>query len=180
VSPCAFALAAGATFVARTVDRNIAHMEETLKRAAHHKGAAFVEILQNCNVYNDLAWNVLYDKESKILHECRLEHGKPITFGPADDRRGLVLEGLKPKVVKVAEVAESALWKHDASDRATAMVLGQLWAPEYPIPLGILLNQEGETTYEDLVVQQEQKAISDRGQGDIAKLLMAGETWKIG
>ena len=180
VSPCAFALAAGATFVARTVDRNIAHMEETLKRAAHHKGAAFVEILQNCNVYNDLAWNVLYDKESKILHECRLEHGKPITFGPADDRRGLVLEGLKPKVVKVAEVAESALWKHDASDRSTAMVLGQLWAPEYPIPLGILLNQEGETTYEDLVVQQEQKAISDRGQGDIAKLLMAGETWKIG
>ena len=180
VSPCAFALAAGATFVARTVDRNIAHMEETLKRAAHHKGAAFVEILQNCNVYNDLAWNVLYDKESKILHECRLKHGKPITFGPADDRRGLVLEGLKPKVVKVAEVAESALWKHDASDRATAMVLGQLWAPEYPIPLGILLNQEGETTYEDLVVQQEQKAISDRGQGDIAKLLMAGETWKIG
>jgi len=180
VSPCAFALAAGATFVARTVDRNIAHMEETLKRAAHHKGAAFVEILQNCNVYNDLAWNVLYDKESKILHECRLEHGKPITFGPADDRRGLVLEGLKPKVVKLAEVAESVLWKHDASDRATAMVLGQLWAPEYPIPLGILLNQEGETTYEDLVVQQEQKAISDRGQGDIAKLLMAGETWKIG
>ena len=180
VSPCAFALAAGATFVARTVDRNIAHMEETLKRAAHHKGAAFVEILQNCNVYNDLAWNVLYDKESKILHECRLEDGKPITFGPADDRRGLVLEGLKPKVVKVSEVAESALWKHDAADRAGAMVLGQLWAPEYPIPLGTLLNQEGETTYEELVVQQEQKAISDRGQGDIAKLLMAGETWKIG
>src|SRR5262249_7993443 len=63
VSPCSFALGAGATFVARTVDRNIAHMEETLKRAAHHKGAAFVEILQNCNVYNDLAWNVLYDRE---------------------------------------------------------------------------------------------------------------------
>jgi len=60
------------------------------------------------------------------------------------------------------------------------MVLGQLWAPEYPIPLGTLLNQEGETTYEEIVVQQEQKAISDRGQGDIAKLLMAGETWKIG
>ena len=180
VSPCAFALAAGATFVARTVDRNIAHMEETLKRAAHHKGAAFVEILQNCNVYNDLAWNVLYDKESKILHECRLEDGKPITFGPTDDRRGLVLEGLKPKVVKVSEVPESALWKHDATDRAAAMVLGQLWAPEYPIPLGTLLNQEGETTYEEIVVQQEQKAISDRGQGDVAKLLMAGETWKIG
>ncbi len=72
LSPCAFALAAGATFVARTVDRNIAHMEETLKRASAHKGAAFVEILQNCNVYNDMAWGVLYDRESKVMHELRL------------------------------------------------------------------------------------------------------------
>ena len=180
LSPCSFALAAGATFVARTVDRNIAHMEETLKRASRHKGAAFVEILQNCNVYNDLAWNALYDKESKILHECRLEHGRPIMFGPPDDRRGLVLDGVKPKVVKVKDVPESALWVHDASDRATAMLLAQLWAPEYPIPLGTLLNQDGETTYEEILLQQEQKAISDRGPGDIAKLLMAGETWKIG
>ena len=180
LSPCAFALAAGATFVARTVDRNIGHMEETLRSASAHKGAAFVEILQNCNVYNDLAWNVLYDKDSKILHECRLEHGKPITFGPADDRRGLVLEGVKPKVVKVKDVAERTLWVHDSTDRATAMLLAQLWAPDYPIPLGTLLSLKGETTYEEILVQQEQKAISDRGPGDIAKLLMAGETWKIG
>ena len=180
VSPCAFALAAGATFVARTVDRSIAHMEETLKLAAAHKGAAFVEILQNCNVYNDLAWNVVYDKDSKILHECRLEHGKPVIFGPADDLRGLVLESLKPKVVKVKDVAPSALWIHDSTDRVTAMLLAQLWAPEYPIPVGVLLNLEGETTYEEIVVQQEQKAISERGPGDVAKLLMSGETWKIG
>ena len=180
LSPCSFALAAGATFVARTVDRNIAHMEEMLKRAARHKGAAFVEILQNCNVYNDLAWNVLYDKDSKILHECRLEHGKPITFGPADDRRGLVLDGLKPKVVKVKDVQESQLWVHDAGDRATAMGLAQLWAPDYPIPLGTLLDLQRETTYEEILIQQEQKAISDRGPGDIAKLLTSGETWKIG
>jgi 2-oxoglutarate/2-oxoacid ferredoxin oxidoreductase subunit beta len=180
VSPCSFALAAGATFVARTVDRNIAHMEETLRLAAAHKGAAFVEILQNCNVYNDLAWNVVYDKDSKVLHECRLEHGKPITFGPADDRRGLVLEGLKPKVVKVKDVAEGTLWVHDATDRATAGLLAQLWAPEYPVPVGVLLNLEGETTYEEIVIQQEQKAISERGPGDVAKLLVSGETWKIG
>jgi 2-oxoglutarate ferredoxin oxidoreductase subunit beta len=180
VSPCVFALAAGATFVARAVDRNIAHMEETLRLAAAHKGAAFVEILQNCNVYNDLAWNVLYDKDSKILHECRLEHGKPVTFGPADDRRGLVLEGLKPKVVKVKDVATSALWVHDATDRATAMLLAQLWVPAYPVPVGVLLNLEGETTYEEIVIQQEQKAISERGAGDVGKLLVSGETWKIG
>jgi 2-oxoglutarate ferredoxin oxidoreductase subunit beta len=115
--------------VARTVDRNIAHMEETLKRAAAHKGAAFVEILQNCNVYNDLAWNVLYDRESKIQHELRLEHGKPLLFGPADDRRGLVLEGVKPKVVRVKDVPESALWVHDETDRGTALILASSGRP---------------------------------------------------
>jgi 2-oxoglutarate/2-oxoacid ferredoxin oxidoreductase subunit beta len=180
VSPCVFALAAGATFVARTVDRSIGHMEEMLKRAAAHTGAAFVEILQNCNVYNDLAWNALYDKESKALFECRLEHGKPIRWGPADDRRGLVLDRLKPKVVKVADVAESALWVHDETDRATATLLAQLWAPEAPIPIGTFLDEAGSATYEEIVVQQEQKSISDRGPGDIAKLLVSGETWKIG
>jgi len=69
---------------------------------------------------------------------------------------------------------------HDETDRATATLLAQLWAPEYPVPLGTLLNQEGETTYEEILIQQEQKAISDPGPADIAKLLLSGETWKIG
>src|SRR5574342_115099 len=110
VSPCSFALGAGATFVARTVDRNIAHMEDTLKRAAAHRGAAFVEILQNCNIYNDLAWGILYDRESKVLHELRLEHGKPLVFGSADARKGLVLDGVKPRIVATSEVAPERLW----------------------------------------------------------------------
>ena len=99
INPCAFALGVGATFVARTVDRNIAHMEETLKRAAAHRGTAFVEILQNCNIYNDMAWGILYDRESKVEHELRVEHGKPLIFGPADARKGLVLDGVKARVV---------------------------------------------------------------------------------
>jgi len=180
VSPCSFALGAGATYVARTVDRNIAHMEETLRRAAQHKGAAFVEILQNCNVYNDLAWNALYDRETKVLYDLRLEHGRPLVWGPVDDRRGLVLDGLKPKIVRVKEVAESELWVHDETDRGSALVLSQLFAPDYPIPLGVLVATPGETTYEEILVAQEQKSISERGPGDIAKLLVSGETWKIG
>jgi len=180
LSPCSFALAVGATMVARTVDRNISHMEETLKRASRHRGASFIEILQNCNVYNDLAWNVLYDRESKVLHELRLEHGKPLVFGPQDDRRGLVLEGLRPKAVRVKDVAPSALWVHDERDRSTALVLAQLWAPNYPIPLGVLASEPGAPIYEETVLQQEKKAIADRGPGDIAALLRSGETWKIG
>ena len=151
LSPCQFALAAGATFVARTVDRNIAHMEETLKRAAAHKGAAFVEILQNCNVYNDLAWNVLYDRESKIQHELRLEHGKPLLFGPADDRRGLVLEGVKPKVVRAKDVQESALWVHDEKNSNAAKLLADLFAPDFPMPIGVLKAVDG-PIYEDILL----------------------------
>ena len=179
VSPCAFALAVGASFVARTVDRNIGHMEETLKRAAAHKGAAFVEILQNCNVYNDLAWNVLYDRESKVQHELRLQHGKPLIFGAPDDRKGLVLDGVKPKVVSVKDVPESALWVHDETDRGTALILAQLWAPDYPIPVGVMAYEQDAPIYEDLVLQQEQKVIAERGEGDIAALLRSGETWTI-
>jgi 2-oxoglutarate ferredoxin oxidoreductase subunit beta len=179
VSPCLFALAAGATFVARTVDRNLAHMEETLKRAARHEGAAFIEILQNCNVYNDLAWNILYDRESKVMAELRLQHGKPLLFGPPDDQRGLVLEGVKPRVVRVRDVPEGSLWVHDENDLGTALILAQLWAPDYPVPLGTLVDLVA-PIYEDIVLKQEDKALADRGPGSISALLTSGDTWKIG
>jgi len=178
VNPLAFALGCGATFVARTVDRNIPHMDEMLKRAAKHRGTGFIEILQNCNVYNDLAWNVIYDRESKVQHELRLEPGKPLLFGPPDDRRALVLEGVRPKVVRAADVPADRVWVHDETDSATALVLAQLFAPEYPIPLGVLASKQ-ETTYEEILIHQEEEAISKRGAGDIAKLLHSGETWKI-
>ncbi len=179
VSPCAFALGSGATFVARMVDRNVAHMEETLKRAAQHAGAAFVEILQNCNVYNDLAWNVLYDRELKITHELRLEHGKPLVFGPVDDRHGLVLEGATPRVVRVKDVPESALWTHDEADPWKAYVLAHLSPPDFPIPIGVLADVPA-TVYEEVLLEQERKAIAERGPGDLAALLVSGDTWRIG
>ena len=97
---------------------------------------------------------------AKVHSELRLEHGKPLVWGPPDDRRGLVLEGVRPKVVAVSEVAESALWVHDERDTAAALVLSQLWAPDYPIPVGVLANVEA-PIYEDMVLQQEQQG--DRG-----------------
>jgi len=86
VNPLAFALAAARRFVARTIDRHPAH-GGGLKRAAAHKGTGFIEILQNCNVYNDLAWNVVYDKTSKLAYELRLEHGRPLLYGPPDAKK---------------------------------------------------------------------------------------------
>ncbi len=179
VNPCAFALGVGATFVARTVDRNVAHLEETLKRAARHEGSAFVEILQNCNIYNDLAWNVLYDRESRVQYELRLEHGRPLTFGPLDDRRGLVLDGCHPRVVRVRDVPESALWVHNERDLLAAQILAALWPPEFPIPVGVLAATEA-PVYESILLDQERRALSERGPGDIGKLLTSGDIWKIG
>ncbi|MGH7324696.1 MAG: 2-oxoacid:ferredoxin oxidoreductase subunit beta [Candidatus Rokuibacteriota bacterium] len=178
VNPLAFALGCGATFVGRAVDRDLRHMEEMLKRSAHHQGAAFMEILQNCNVYNDLAWNALYDKDSKLRHELRLEHGKPLLFGPPDDRKAVVMEGVTPRVVPANEAAESALWVHDERNVNAAKLLADLWAPDFPIPVGVFTAIEA-PTYEQVLLDQEQRAISDRGPGDIAKLLTSGDTWKI-
>jgi 2-oxoglutarate ferredoxin oxidoreductase subunit beta len=178
INPLSFAIGCGATFVARTVDRTIAHMEETIKRASAHHGASFVEILQNCNVYNDLAWNVLYDKDSKAQFELRLEHGKPLLFGSPDDRKAVILDGVRPRVVPAKDVQESALWVHDETNVNAAKILADLFAPDYPVPVGVLTAIDA-PVYEDLMIEQEQRAISDRGPGDIAALLKSGDTWKI-
>jgi 2-oxoglutarate ferredoxin oxidoreductase subunit beta len=178
VNPLSFALGCGASFVGRTVDRDIRHMEEMLRRASAHKGTGFLEILQNCNVYNDLAWNVMYDKESKVNHELRLEHGKPLLFGPPDQRRAVVMRGVQPTVVTASEVPESALWIHDEKNVNAAKLLADLFFPDYPVPVGTLLDIEA-PIYEDTILDQEQRAISDRGPGDIAKLLTSGDTWRI-
>ena len=179
VNPLAFALGCGATFVARTVDRNIPHMEEMLRRAAGHRGTAFLEILQNCNVYNDLAWKPLYDKESKLQYELRLEQGKPLLFGPPQERKALVMDGVTPKIVAAADVPQGALWIHDERSVNAAKLIADLFAPDFPIPIGVLTDVTA-PVYEDIILDQEQRAISDRGPGDIAKLLISGDTWKIG
>jgi len=178
VNPLAFALGCGATFVARTVDRHIAHMEETLKRAAAHRGAAFVEILQNCNVYNDLAWNVLYDKEQRVQYELRLEHGKPLVFGPVDDRRALVMDGVRPTIVSARDTPPDRFWIHDETSINAARLIADLFAPDYPVPVGVLAAVAA-PVYEEVVMEQEARALSERGAGDIAKLLTSGDTWKI-
>src|SRR4029453_6766945 len=121
--------------VGATVHRKIPHMDEMLKRAAAHKGTAFLEILQNCNVYNDLAWNVIYDKESKAQYELRLEHGKPLLFGPPTARKAVIMDGVTPKVVNAKDVPESALWIHDESSLNAAKLLADLFAPDFPVPI---------------------------------------------
>jgi 2-oxoglutarate/2-oxoacid ferredoxin oxidoreductase subunit beta len=100
-------------------------------------------------------------------------------FGPVDDRRGLVLEGVKPRVVPAKDVPEGQLWVHDIRDVGAALVLANMPAADFPIPIGVFVDVEA-PVYEDILLAQEQRALSDRGPGDIKKLLTSGDTWKIG
>src|SRR5690348_7222853 len=106
-----------------------------------------------------MTWGTIYERQPRARHDLRLEDATPLVCGPADERSALARGGVKPKVVKVSEVAESRLWVHDETDAGAALALAQLWAPDYPIPLGVFANRTGETTYEQILIQQEQKAV---------------------
>ncbi len=179
IVPIAVALAAEATFVARTVDRNLPHFEATLRKAAAHKGGAFVEILQNCPIFNDMAHGHLYDAKTKLEAELILENGKPFVFGPVDNKKVLRLKGFRPEVVPMSEVKNpDELWKHDESDAISAAILSRLAWPDYPVPLGVFYDVD-RPCYEETVVAQEAEVQAKKGKGDLKKLLNAGETWDI-
>jgi 2-oxoglutarate/2-oxoacid ferredoxin oxidoreductase subunit beta len=175
-NPVALALGAEATFVARSIDTDRAHLTETLRRAASHPGAAFVEIYQNCNVYNDGAFDaVREEKENRIL----LEHGKPIRFG-AEDERGV---RLRPdgSAELVDGAAEDELLVHDEQQESASLAsaLARLsHTPHGPTPIGVFRDVE-RPVYDRLMEEQLETAKADQGEGDLAELLHAGDTWTI-
>ncbi|MFN7974184.1 MAG: 2-oxoacid:ferredoxin oxidoreductase subunit beta [Acidobacteriota bacterium] len=178
VKPLCVALGAEVTFAARTVDRNLPHMEGILRKAAAHKGTAFVEIYQNCNIFNDGAFSYITEKDTKVETELVLEHGKPLVFGPVTNRRGIVMKNLRPQVVKIGDVPESELHVHDETNPAGAFLLANLEHPEFPVPVGVFLNTQ-RAVYEDALVAQERDIIGKRGAGDLQKLLRGQETWSV-
>jgi 2-oxoglutarate ferredoxin oxidoreductase subunit beta len=182
-TPISVALGADATFVARTIDTETHHMQMVLKRAAEHKGAAFMEIYQNCNVFNDGAFEYVTDKEAKAESQLILEHGKPLVFGKERKKGIRLAKGtLEPEVVVIGEngVTEADLIVHDEHEHtgALAFLLSRLGPPNFPTALGILRSVE-RPPYEQLAVEQEKAAIAKRGEGDLKKLLESGETWRI-
>jgi 2-oxoglutarate/2-oxoacid ferredoxin oxidoreductase subunit beta len=176
-NPVALALGAEATFVGRSIDTDRAHLTEVLRLAYAHPGAAFVEIYQNCNVYNDGAFDaVREDKENRI----RLEHGKPIRFG-AEQERGV---RLRPdgSAELVEGVADDELLVHDehAETPSLASALARLsHTPHGPTPIGVFRDVE-RPVYDRLMDEQLTRAREEQGDGDLAELLHAGDTWTIG
>lgn len=178
--PCEVVLGAGATFVARSIDTEAKHLGAVIKRAYEHRGASFVEILQNCPIYNDGVFEELKDKKLSADHRIEVEHGQPLVFGAARDK-GLRFNSrsLRLEVVELGRgIAEADLLVHDEGNKTLANLLGSMRGPDYPVALGVLYSEAKTGYVADMVVQLE--TIRARGKGDLARLLHSGNTWKVG
>lgn len=177
-NPIALALGANGTFVARTLDRDPKHQQEMYKRAYEHNGSSLVEIYQNCNVFNDGAFELLTDKESKPAHTLFVEHGKPLVY--ANGSKGIVLDGLKPKVVDVAEQSVNDFWIHDEQDSTKAHLLSRFFDnPEFPRPFGVLYQDRNRPTLDALIQAQiAEKRISDKHTA-FDRLLRSNNSWEL-
>lgn len=178
-NPISLALSAGGTFVARSLDRDTKHLQNTIKAAFEHKGTSFIEIYQNCNVYNDGAFFTYTEKETKADNTVFLEHGEPLVFGKKNDK-GIRLNGFQPEVVSTTN-GNDELIVHDqyTEDPTLAYFLARMSeTPDLPHPMGIFRSIE-RPCYEDLMTQQIHDAKDKMGEGDLEALLNAGDTWVV-
>ncbi len=180
VNPISWALGAEASFIARTVYQYGDHMQEILTRAANHEGSAFVEIYQNCLIFNDGAFKFATDKELRYNHVLELRHGEPMVFG-RNREKGIFLHGLTPKVINFKEAGfeEHDLLIHDelATDSTLAFFLSRMRYPEFPEPIGIFRAIQKET-YNGMLDRQVREAKSTASKS-IQELLEEGETWIV-
>lgn len=180
LSPLCYAIGSEATFVARAVDVDIKHLSYVLERAAAHRGTAFVEVYQDCNVFNTGAWEYATDKSVKADNVVYLEHGKPLVFGK-DKKKGIRLHGMTPEVVDLGSgIGEDDLIFHDekAAEPSLAFLLSRMRHPEFPEPLGIFRDVEA-PTYDKGVNDQVAEALTKYGKGDLDKLFNSGDTWMV-
>jgi 2-oxoglutarate/2-oxoacid ferredoxin oxidoreductase subunit beta len=180
VIPLSIALAAEATFVARSVDTHTEHLQTTLERAGRHRGSAFIEVLQNCNIFNDGAYRDFTDREVREDRMLVLQHGQPMIFGKDRDR-GIRLRGLQPEVVQLGDgVTEADLLVHDetAPDPYLAFMLSRMWWPDFPVPVGVF-RDVSRPTHDELMTAQIDKAVAQHGQGDLGHLLRSDEAWTV-
>jgi 2-oxoglutarate ferredoxin oxidoreductase subunit beta len=178
VTPALLALGAGARFVARSVDTLANHLAPTFVAAREHRGTSFVEILQNCPVFHDGAWDHIKDKSRASDTMLMLEHGKPMLFG---ENKGLRLKpnSLELEIVVIGEngITEADVLVHDETNRPMAFLLGGLEPPRFPIALGVLLRDPA-PSYDASVLAQIESAQA-KGVGDVNALLRAGHTWTV-
>ena len=181
-NPSELALGAKASFISRTLDRDPKHMQAILKRAHEHHGATFVEVYQNCPVFNDGAFFAYSEKDTKKEQAIYLEQGKPLIFGN-DNEKGIILDGWKPVVVNLKDGSHSVdqLWVHDEKDKIKATILTSFadhHDVEFPRPFGVLYREE-RATYDDALTEQLQLINAKSGRKSLDKILSGDKTWAI-
>ena len=178
LNPMLFALSAGATFIARTFDTDSKGMQDIFKEAAKHKGTSFVEIYQNCNIFNDGTFSAVYERSEREDRILRLNHGKILVFGK-DQNKGIRLRGLKPVIVDLdKDFNEKDLLIHDqfCEDSTLANLLSGFDYPDFPVPMGIIRQVES-PTYGEKIEEQVKSQIEKKGVGNLEKLLRGSHAW---
>lgn len=180
VNPLSLALGAGGTFIARSMDRDPKGMQDVLRMAAVHRGTAFVEIYQNCKIFNDGVFEYATDKTVKSDNLLYLEHGKPMIFGK-DRNKGIRLNGLRPEVVEIGKDCQiDDLLTHDetAEEPTLAYLLSRMYMPQFPEVVGVLRNTR-RPTYEEQLDEQIASVIAKKGRAGLADLFKAEDTWTV-
>lgn len=179
LSPCQVALGAGAGFVARSIDTEAKHLATVVERSHAYPGAAFVEILQNCPIYNDGAFDEVKEKKLAAEHRIELEHGRPLLFGSNQDK-GIRLNSLTLQLEVVnlgGAISEADLLVHDETNRVLAQLLAGMSGPDFPVAVGVLYcSNRAEFVSQ---VQHHLAAVRSRSKADLRALLHSGNTWKV-
>ena len=177
INPVALALASEATFVARAIDTDIPLFTSVLERAAKHKGSAFIEIFQNCIVFNDGGWSDVSEKVVRDDHNVNLQHGQPLIFGK-DKNKGLRLNGFRPEIVEFpAGQPPKDLLVHDETSPALAQILAQLNRPDFPVAQGVFRCVRRPALHE--LIEEQVAEARKAGKPDLQKLLRGSETWTV-
>ncbi|MEZ4704474.1 MAG: 2-oxoacid:ferredoxin oxidoreductase subunit beta [Bdellovibrionota bacterium] len=181
INALTLALASEATFIARSYDINTPHLTEVLKKAHAHKGVSFVEIYQNCNIFNDGAFKHLTERTIRDDKILSLEHGKPMIFG-ADMNKGIVIRDHRPEVVTIGEngITEKDILVHDevGGNPNITYMLTEMDHPKFPVPVGVFRMTQ-KPTYEELFEKQIQTVTELKGKGNLEKLIHGSDTWEV-
>jgi 2-oxoglutarate ferredoxin oxidoreductase subunit beta len=183
-NPAEIALGAKCTFVSRSLDRDPKHMQTVLRRANGHRGTSFVEIYQNCPVFNDGTFFAYSEKETKKETALFVEQDKPLVFGN-DDEKGIWFDGLTPRIINYKEMGVSVndLWIHNEHDKTKANILSRFYditdgVNHFPRPFGVLY-AENRPTYEEGMTEQIETLIAKKGKPTLDSLLSGEKTWTI-
>src|ERR1041384_812487 len=181
VNPLSLAIASEATFVARSIDIDVKHLGAMVEAAAKHKGVSFLEVYQNCNIFNDGAFDYFAERsvrQDKVLY---LEHGKPMIFGK-DRNKGIRMNGAHPEVVTIGEngITEADILVHNINlqDPSVAFMLARMEQPDFPQPVGVFRAVE-RASYDQLMADQIDAAIAKSGPGSLDKLIYTGDMWTV-